>query len=120
MKIYTRTGDQGKTSLVGGQRVSKTCTRLESYGTIDELCSHIGLLVTYCTDTHDCEFLMAIQGKLFVVGGYLATDTSQRDVHPGNIVKEEMVASWRMPSCRFVPRMPHHMSACRTPHSCLS
>lgn len=93
MKIYTRTGDQGKTSLVGGQRVSKTCTRLESYGTIDELCSHIGLLVTYCTDTHDCEFLMAIQGQLFVVGGYLATDTSQRDVHPGNIVKEEMVAS---------------------------
>ncbi len=93
MKIYTRTGDQGKTSLVGGQRVCKTCTRLESYGTIDELCSHIGLLVTYCTDTHDCEFLMAIQGQLFVVGGYLATDTSQRDVHPGNIVKEEMVAS---------------------------
>ena len=86
MKIYTRTGDQGKTSLASGQRVSKTCARLESYGTIDELCSHIGLLVTYCTDTHDCEFLMAIQGQLFVVGGYLATDTSQRDVHPGNIV----------------------------------
>lgn len=91
MKIYTRTGDQGKTSLVGGQRVSKTCARLESYGTIDELCSNIGLLITYCTDAHDCEFLTAIQCQLFVVGGYLATDASQHDVSPGNIVKEKMV-----------------------------
>ncbi|MBQ2340125.1 MAG: ATP:cob(I)alamin adenosyltransferase, partial [Bacteroidaceae bacterium] len=44
--LYTRTGDHGQTSLVGGQRVSKCCTRLESYGTIDELNSHIGLLVS--------------------------------------------------------------------------
>ena len=91
MKIYTRTGDQGKTSLVGGQRVSKTCARLESYGTIDELCSQIGLLITYCTNEHDIQFLTDIQGQLFVVGGYLATDNSQQDVRPGNIVTEEMV-----------------------------
>ena len=45
--LYTRTGDHGQTSLVGGQRVSKCCTRLESYGTIDELNSHIGLLVSF-------------------------------------------------------------------------
>lgn len=93
MKIYTRTGDQGKTSLVGGQRVSKTCARLESYGTIDELCSQIGLLITYCTNEHDIQFLTDIQGQLFVVGGYLATDNSQQDVRPGNIVTEEMVIS---------------------------
>ena len=91
MKIYTRTGDQGQTSLVGGQRVSKTCARLESYGTIDELCSHIGLLVTYCANEHDCQFLTNVQNQLFIVGGYLATENSQRDVRPSNIVTEEMV-----------------------------
>ena len=91
MKIYTRTGDQGQTSLVGGQRVSKTCARLESYGTIDELCSHIGLLITYCTDPHDQRFLTDIQRALFKVGGYLATDTSQREVRPTNIVTADMV-----------------------------
>lgn len=91
MNIYTRTGDQGQTSLVGGQRVSKTCTRLESYGTIDELCSQIGLLITYCTQQSDIETLTDIQEKLFVVGGYLATDNTQHDIRPGNIVTQEMV-----------------------------
>ena len=91
MKIYTRTGDQGKTSLVGGQRVSKACARLESYGTIDELCSQIGLLVTYCTNEHDRQFLTDIQYQLFVVGGYLATDNSQHEVRPGNQVTEDVI-----------------------------
>lgn len=93
MKIYTKTGDKGQTSLVGGQRVSKCCDRLESYGTVDELNSHIGVLINYCTDEADRTFLIDIQAALFVVGGYLATDTSARDVRPGNIVTEEMVAS---------------------------
>lgn len=92
MKIYTRTGDQGQTSLVGGQRVSKACTRLESYGTVDELCSQIGLLITYCTDPHDLQFLTDVQNHLFVLGGYLATDNSQREVRPHNIVTPQMVA----------------------------
>ena len=92
MKIYTKTGDHGQTSLVGGQRVSKCCERLESYGTIDELNSQLGLLATYCTDKRDEEFLIAVQGTLFVVGGYLATDNSQREVRTGNIVTPEMVA----------------------------
>lgn len=93
MKIYTKTGDKGQTSLVGGQRVSKCCERLESYGTVDELNSFIGLLITYCTDDADAAFLTDVQGKLFVVGGYLATDNSTRDVRQGNIVTPEMVAS---------------------------
>lgn len=93
MKIYTRTGDLGKTSLVGGQRVSKTCTRLESYGTTDELCSQIGLLITYCTTEQDIQFLTTIQNQLFVVGGYLATDNSQREVRSGNIVTPGMVTA---------------------------
>ena len=91
MKVYTKTGDRGQTSLVGGQRVSKCCDRLESYGTVDELNSQIGLLITYLTDTLDAQFLTDVQSTLFVVGGYLATDNSQRDIRPGNIVTPEMV-----------------------------
>lgn len=106
MKIYTRTGDQGKTSLVGGQRVSKTCTRLESYGTIDELCSHIGLLITYCTDAHDQRFLTDIQRALFKVGGYLATDTSQHEVRPTNIVTADMVTTLEQEIDRINATLP--------------
>lgn len=91
MKVYTKTGDKGQTSLVGGQRVSKCCQRLESYGTVDELNSHIGVLITYLTEKEDLAFLTDVQGKLFVVGGYLATDNSTREVRQGNIVTEEMV-----------------------------
>jgi len=99
MKIYTKTGDRGQTSLVGGQRVSKCCERLESYGTIDELNSHVGELIARCSNhdsqdidrPDDCAFLTDVQGILFVVGGYLATDTSERPVREGNIVTDAMV-----------------------------
>ena len=75
-KIYTRTGDQGETSLVGGQRVPKTHVRLEAYGTIDELNSAIGLLETYLADEADRTFVIGIQNRLFSVASMLATDTS--------------------------------------------
>ncbi len=78
MRIYTKTGDKGQTSLIGGKRVSKCCERLESYGTVDELNSHIGVLLTYCTDERDKRFLTGVQGTLFVVGGHLATDSSEK------------------------------------------
>ncbi len=93
MKIYTKTGDEGKTSLVGGQRVSKCCQRLESYGTVDELNSFIGLLLTEVTDPHDTDMLLRVQQELFVLGGYLATDTSERSPRPGNIITSDMVAA---------------------------
>ena len=64
------------TSLVGGKRVKKCCARLDSYGSVDELNSFIGLLVTYITDEADIAFLQKIQGELFMVGGSLATDLS--------------------------------------------
>lgn len=76
MKIYTKTGDEGMTSLVGGKRVKKCCARLDSYGSVDELNSFIGMLVTYITDEADIAFLQKIQGELFMVGGSLATDLS--------------------------------------------
>ena len=91
MKIYTKTGDHGQTSLVGGQRVSKCCLRLESYGTVDELNALVGVVISYCQDEADVRFLCDVQAALFVVGGYLATDTRSMDVRPGNVVTAEMV-----------------------------
>lgn len=76
-KIYTRTGDKGTTSLVGGKRVSKTDPRLEAYGTIDELNSFIGLMLSIMDDkAESAENIRWIQQKLFNIGGCLATDTS--------------------------------------------
>ena len=74
--IYTRTGDKGKTSLVGGARVKKTHVRLEAYGTVDELNSQLGLLYTYLTEEGDKKLILWVQHKLFSVGSYLATDQS--------------------------------------------
>ena len=73
-KVYTKTGDAGTTSLVGGKRVPKECARLESYGTIDELNAHVGLLLTYVTEQTDRDCLIAIQNNLFVIGAQLATE----------------------------------------------
>ncbi|MBQ6966206.1 MAG: cob(I)yrinic acid a,c-diamide adenosyltransferase [Bacteroidaceae bacterium] len=93
MKIYTRTGDHGQTSLVGGQRVSKTSARIESYGTVDELNAHIGQLIADNINQHDRDILTDIQNQLFVLGGYLATDNTARDVRPCNILKPQAVTA---------------------------
>jgi cob(I)alamin adenosyltransferase len=76
MKIYTKTGDKGKTSLFGGKRVSKTDLRVQSYGTIDELNSFVGLLITSVDDKNSLEILNKVQHTLFVIGGQLATETT--------------------------------------------
>ena len=122
------TGDAGTTSLVGGQRVSKADVRLESYGTIDELNSFIGLLASQpglpadVTDT-----LHFVQNKLFNVGAYLATDNSDT----GNMTVSglgdadikriehtiDLLDSQVPPLCRFLlPRVPQRGSPRRTPH----
>ena len=67
-KVYTRGGDKGKTSLVGGQRVSKASTRLEAYGTVDELSAHLGLLAAMLPDdSHEQQMVVRIQNVLFNV-----------------------------------------------------
>ena len=72
MKIYTKTGDSGKTSLYDGSRVDKDDIRVEAYGTIDELNSFIGDACNYINE-NDKKILRSIQRKLFDVGGELAT-----------------------------------------------
>lgn len=89
--IYTKTGDKGMTSLVGGVRVPKTHARLEAYGTIDELNSHIGLLMSLTDDEQLRQWLTEVQCNLFVVGSYLATDTSQTELRQQSVVSAEMV-----------------------------
>lgn len=74
MKIYTKTGDQGMTALFGGTRVPKHHIRIESYGTVDELNSYLGLLRDQAIDKSYKILLTEIQDKLFTVGAILATD----------------------------------------------
>ena len=74
MKIYTKTGDKGETSLIGGTRVPKNHIRIEAYGTVDELNSYIGLLRDSINDKHVIEILIEIQDRLFTIGSILAAD----------------------------------------------
>lgn len=85
-KVYTRTGDKGMTSLIGGIRISKADPRLEAYGTTDELASHIGLLCAMmAADEHPLEeerqLLVRVQNNLFIIGSYLAIDQSQTPLY---------------------------------------
>lgn len=77
MKIYTKTGDQGTTSLFGGKRVSKADLRIDTYGTVDELNSYLGLLRDQEVNHKRKEFLVEVQDRLFTIGSILATE-------PGN------------------------------------
>lgn len=72
-KIYTKTGDKGKTSLFGGKRVTKDHIRIEAYGTVDELNSFIGLLRDSIDNSSIQDELVVIQNRLFDLGSYLAT-----------------------------------------------
>ena len=91
-KVYTRGGDKGKTSLVGGQRVSKASIRLEAYGTIDELSSHLGLLATMLSDGDDKSMVLRIQNSLFNVCTNLATDQEQTPLYPSAFLPEGEIA----------------------------
>jgi len=98
MKIYTKTGDKGKTSLFGGTRVPKYNLRIEAYGTVDELNSYIGLIRDQKIDSHTTEILLKIQNELFALGSMLATPPEKEILKSGkerlniNKVSEESVA----------------------------
>jgi cob(I)alamin adenosyltransferase len=77
VKIYTKTGDTGSTSLVGGTRVSKANLRIESYGTVDELNSYIGLLRDLDVNESRRDILKEIQDRLFTIGAILASEAEQ-------------------------------------------
>jgi cob(I)alamin adenosyltransferase len=91
MKIYTKTGDKGQTSLLGGSRVPKHHLRIESYGTIDELNSYIGLLRDQAINTMHIEVLLEIQDRLFTIGSYLASEPQKSKVKIPLLNEEDVV-----------------------------
>ncbi len=87
--IYTKTGDKGATSLVGGTRVSKSHVRLDVYGTSDELNSYIGWLRCVVEDNLNKDFLSYLQHKMFTIGSYFATETEAMDPKPASIIEPD-------------------------------
>lgn len=89
MKIYTKKGDTGETSLFGGQRVSKSSKRINAYGTVDELNSILGTAIAFGISDYGKKHLETVQQQLFVLGADLATPKS-REVRINRIGEEEI------------------------------
>ena len=92
MKIYTKKGDKGETSLLGGKRVSKSNIRIESYGTIDELNSWLGLIRDQKIDSDTKKLLIHIQDRLFTIGSHLASDPNKKGIKIPDIKEENITA----------------------------
>ena len=90
MKIYTKTGDDGSTQLLGGRRVPKHHLRIEAYGTVDELNSHIGLMATREECDEEIQLLHRIQNDLFYIGSHLAMEPGSTEF-PLPELRQEMV-----------------------------
>ena len=95
MKVYTKTGDSGTTALFGGTRVPKDHIRIDSYGTVDELNSHIGLIRDQDMEAHYKTILIEIQDRLFTVGAILATPPEKEVMKNGTLRLQnlEIIAS---------------------------
>ena len=90
-KIYTKTGDKGKTSLIGGTKVFKSDIRIETYGTVDELNSYVGFVSDHTPDEHQRNILKAAQDRLFVIGSSLACDPEkQTGLHIPDLKEEDI------------------------------
>ncbi len=89
-KVYTKTGDKGKTSLFGGARVPKNHIRIESYGTVDELNSYIGLIRDSIDNQTIRKILKEIQDRLFTLGAILATDPSKSKMKTPDLYAEDI------------------------------
>jgi cob(I)alamin adenosyltransferase len=90
MKIYTKTGDKGETSLFGGKRVPKYDVRINAYGTSDELNSFIGLIRDQKIDAHYKDVLLNIQDKIFVLGATLAADPDKPKLKKPDLLLEDV------------------------------
>lgn len=90
MKIYTKSGDQGETSLYGGKRVSKADIRIESYGTVDELNSYIGLLGDLEVNKGRKLLLKEIQDRLFTIGAALAADPDKPKLKKPDLLESDV------------------------------
>lgn len=92
LKIYTKTGDTGKTSLIGGTKVSKDHVRIESYGTVDELNAYIGFCFDQLNDAASTTMLREIQDRLFTIGSSLACDPEREPLMKIPDLKEEDIS----------------------------
>jgi cob(I)alamin adenosyltransferase len=90
MKVYTKTGDDGTTGLFGGARVPKHHIRIESYGTVDELNSYIGLVRHRKIDPKAQDVLAEIQDRLFTVGSILASDPSKSNLKTPDLLESDI------------------------------
>ncbi|MEI6555363.1 MAG: cob(I)yrinic acid a,c-diamide adenosyltransferase [Paludibacter sp.] len=106
MKLYTKTGDNGETGLIGGTRVPKNDVRLEAYGTVDELNTFIGLLTTCEIPNEDLSFIRTIQRNLFNVGANLATDREKVELNPDSIIKSENIEQIEQEIDRITANLP--------------
>lgn len=89
-RIYTKTGDLGETALFGGQRLPKAHLRIEAYGTVDELNSHLGLLRDLIEDEPHRQLLRIIQDRLFTIGSNLASDPDKEMITP-DLTPEDII-----------------------------
>lgn len=90
MKIYTKKGDKGQTSLIGGTRLAKSHDRIDAYGTVDELNSYIGLLRDSIKDAKIRALLKYIQDRLFTIGASLASDPEKSRMHIPDLTEEDV------------------------------
>ncbi|MES2732689.1 MAG: cob(I)yrinic acid a,c-diamide adenosyltransferase [Bacteroidota bacterium] len=118
MKVYTKTGDKGQTSLIGGTRVPKSHDRIHTYGTVDEVNSYIGLLRDQEVNAKRKDLLKEIQDRLFTIGSLLASDPEKStaklpDLFEADVVllEEEMDRmSEQLPELRFFVLPGGHQS----------
>lgn len=106
MKIYTKTGDDGTTGLVGGSRVKKFDPRLEAYGTVDELNSYIGLLRSFELGDEVSGLLASIQNKLFNIGSRLASDENGEAFTADLMITEKQIAVLENVMDAFEEKLP--------------
>ena len=103
MNVYTKKGDSGTTSLIGGTRVAKNDPRVEAYGVVDEVIAHLGVVRTFFTDKATTELLQHIQEALMTLSAHLANDGSHKNLPP---VKQESIELLETSIDRMQEKLP--------------